>query len=1796
MTQGWGTNGKGSTHAVGRLWLRRIGVTLLATVLAGCLLGLLVWPLLHPRTHLVLLTGSVMGSSEPGAVPADFVLEDFRELIGLRPVLHSSILDEGGPLVLGSLQNPDEMQHLADRLNDRLSGSHDVVLLYVAAHGFTQDGDAWLLAAGADPQSPLGGRYRLASLLAQLRECEAETKVLLLDAGRLDYDPLRGLVENDFPTRLVEQVEQLGDPNLWVLVSHGPGERSHLAPGWRRSVFGNYVASGLKGAADANEDRAVDMAELVQFVGASVSSFVRQTTGGSGQQTPQAAWGGGAISDSSSPVLIAVKKAEKTKAEKESSPDAPLTSSEVEENRAKRDAQDRAERELNSFIVSGIARSTPGGRLGHYASEAARQALAKTFGSFMPAGEGGEAKAPDAKSEGKEKSADKDKDGKAPDGKAGDDKNGKSEDAKSGEQKTKEGASKAAPIVASDSGEEPKVSRAELTGFLNQAWQRRDELLATDRPAARPLDYAPSLWREFEQRLLAIDRKLRTGYIPNSSLDAVNADLQVLLADLDSLAAGRSPEELPAPSLSRRMMEAMPGRALTRVKPRSLALAEYLAREGGRALTAEEAQLAAGLDDLIARGNRVDLEKFVADLKDPGDWYELTVVRQVAARPDLDWRLIQVLLAGLRQGERAATSIPASGPDIRPRIQEADAVWIAAQRRMLHSPSFDRDAVLGQLASARDAYQAILADIASFRAARRMANDVRLRMPDYLAWNAASSMAEFGPTDAALLDLLDKLAALENELRTTSSDGFFTIQQASAALRAAREVVEQPSEPAVIERLLSAPVSIGESWKIQLLLDAPLLTAAERQALIDVAAKVDVALATEIKLPNEAPASRWTVLASPADDELFVTRVRLAYRWFDTVSAGAVPADATSLARRERLTASTGNATPIIGTRARRDLECRQLQDLLRDLPSEIELAAAELGDLSQAGSRQSRREQLWRWKETLALVDPRQNDHLSLAAIATLNNAAAYDRLLWLADRAGNAIGDAPPQDAGYLREILTEYRMAAEMIPRQPSLRGESHDGLEISGPDSVTLTYLLQQDLNYRVRNLTASHQSVWLAVDVDERLVQAASGNLRTVYSWAELNSGSSAPANAVNLLDVVRQRSPTLQLAPGQTAIAPLRITRRGPSNHPSHLVIRAISPDSVARHDVTVKLPPPEDIALTIAGPMTRWTPSPSGIDLLPFPNRVNLFALELANSKPDERKVDLEVFPILATPSVAIPPVPLSESDSQRLRGELALGPSVAEAKTLALPGGGQPVPVPLKKPEVVLPLPPAGAPAAPPAAAPPAAQPPPTPLPNGVLVIVTDQTTKQQTFRQINIAPQRPQRYVRPQVRYRAGRERIEITVSPQDGAQLPPDGVRIHGDLAEPIPTEAERQLDAVLKPGDNEAELFVQVDSEPGGFVTLRLSIDDYPRAMYFRVPISGETSDVPEDLDLLAIRVTELPEGVVYKHPIGTIPVQAAIDAPASGSKNPPLRVEVGLDQNRDRELKGDQTVLLVNDRQVTASLVGVSKPGELEIDAKVGDFIVNVPAAGLGSGRMNVIAHAVFGDKEAWSGPHEISIDGQPPRVSAIEVRPAGNTVIGNPVLVSALADDLGLSGVAKVEAAFDRDRSGKFGPTTVPVGGALGNDGRWTISVPTAGLSSGTYNILVRATDKAGNESAMGRAAVRLVTAEQAELNAKKSNTADITGVVNYGGPQASVPVTLLRDLGLPKAKKKKGKDAPQPPVPVAQTTTDDKGQFKFSKIAPGKYIVTATALIHNKNRDAEAAVAFATPEEVQPVTLTLK
>lgn len=189
-------------------------------------------------------------------------------------------------------------------------------------------------------------------------------------------------------------------------------------------------------------------------------------------------------------------------------------------------------------------------------------------------------------------------------------------------------------------------------------------------------------------------------------------------------------------------------------------------------------------------------------------------------------------------------------------------------------------------------------------------------------------------------------------------------------------------------------------------------------------------------------------------------------------------------------------------------------------------------------------------------------------------------------------------------------------------------------------------------------------------------------------------------------------------------------------------------------------------------------------------------------------------------------------------------------------------------------------------------------------------------------------------------------------------------------------AVRQLEAVLKPPASAAEMHVEANSAVGRVLSLHLSVDDYPRAFYYRVPVSGETSDLPEDADLLAARIVALPKGTIYKPPLASIPVAIEVDAPGAGQTNPALRVEVGID--RDRELAGDETLVLNSDRQVRADLVGIRKAGELQIQTTVRDFTVDVPAAALSNGRANMLVHLVLGDREAWKAE-----DSPPPLATA---------------------------------------------------------------------------------------------------------------------------------------------------------------------------------------------------------------------
>ena len=87
----------------------------------------------------------------------------------------------------------------------------------------------------------------------------------------------------------------------------------------------------------------------------------------------------------------------------------------------------------------------------------------------------------------------------------------------------------------------------------------------------------------------------------------------------------------------------------------------------------------------------------------------------------------------------------------------------------------------------------------------------------------------------------------------------------------------------------------------------------------------------------------------------------------------------------------------------------------------------------------------------------------------------------------------------------------------------------------------------------------------------------------------------------------------------------------------------------------------------------------------------------------------------------------------------------------------------------------------------------------------------------------------------------------------------------EFAEPLPPGTEARLFGLLKPPSYEVNLYAEVPVDSNA-MTLRLTIDDYPRAFTYRVPCSRGSLDLPEELDLLQMRILDMPDGKLFQAP------------------------------------------------------------------------------------------------------------------------------------------------------------------------------------------------------------------------------------------------------------------------------------------------------------------------------------------
>jgi len=294
--------------------IKRVVLTLFVLLLVVILARLIF--VVPPDVHLAALP--IVDYDVQVVCPIPFSAEDMEAFSQTSP--------RAAAVMMRDLETSESITTLASRLQgvaDRqiqtaIARPKDYLILYVSGHGISDDGRAYLLCSDYLRQTE-SGRYPLVDLLRQVQKCPADLKLLILDTVHIGTDPRLGMVFNEFPVLLEEEVKRIDDPAMWVLTANGLLESSHLSYPLRRSVFGHFVTEGLHGAADRNEDGMVDLAELVGFVESGVAGWVDHKSAGREVQQPRLfRCGQGAASPPDEFLLLPIAaRNEETEAEEE---------------------------------------------------------------------------------------------------------------------------------------------------------------------------------------------------------------------------------------------------------------------------------------------------------------------------------------------------------------------------------------------------------------------------------------------------------------------------------------------------------------------------------------------------------------------------------------------------------------------------------------------------------------------------------------------------------------------------------------------------------------------------------------------------------------------------------------------------------------------------------------------------------------------------------------------------------------------------------------------------------------------------------------------------------------------------------------------------------------------------------------------------------------------------------------------------------------------------------------------------------------------------------------------------------------------------------------------------------------------------------------------------------------------------------------------------------------------------------------------------------------------------------------
>ena len=1767
---------------------RRIRLGALALIVlafAGLFWWQLVAPFQHVNAHFLMMSGErsvtqppafdeqnlLMTEAERTFVPPDFVAEDFRAMEPLKSVL-SLKTKTHGTRSEGDLQELLDPRRLSATLEDMTTGDSDVLMLLLSMRTVVEDGEPEFVL-NVHPGFIEHGHCRLEEVLQKVAAIDAAVKLLFVDAGRFLQNPSQGALLNDFPRLLERAVQQTNDDRLWVLVSNQSLERSHISRSLERSVFGWFLTLGLSGAADFNHDWVIDLDELSRFVATEVSEFVRQSTGGAESQSPQLYWGGGTIKTRQVlPVILPVAKNR-------------IESFRVEEPQKWLQASQQLSVSSsyslvpNSPVTFQPNVTIPQSPLTNALISPSSLTSALPLGANIP-GLGTMSVNPASLSkpmanrktpakDGKEKSADpgSDRPTSADPGEAklpGDDKS------------------------SSESANDPKATVALATLFID-TWNLRDQLESGAGEGLNPALAAPQEWRLLVERLLLQGELFRGAGI--SDREKIRRIVQTLHNGLKALTKNESIPYQPdnderTSEVIRRIHTRMNNHPGLAIRPYSFGMAELLARTTGQPINSDIEKAMTKFDQWFDSGTVAEFEEWLEKLGSPmTEFVEVQLARRLAAQPMIGWPTKQIALRVCRIAEKTAALRLDESHWVGPDFNEAEHLRKIGERTLLDQIGHDRESEGSKyLLRALAKYVHAARDFEQIAAAEFLCDDLVSKLPDYVRWRNRSTNAVTGaPESDDLRELVEELSALIARLDMPEPEQISDVQNLAARLGSLRERLEEGIEPdstATTSRSVTLP---GDDLPIEAVLTTSLPSGANRLRMLKSLMDIDRQNVAQVALPHLFPSileqraqtiSDWEWPMRQLELELLVPQIG-AVNVPSIQSEFAELRQAFNQLREARVKSQKdeekANSGDLVWEQYHRF--SNRLKQYYQTWKGQLIISASLKNVSSEIQARKAQRQTLRSVQRGLALLP---TNYIRLDEIANptpmLELLNVYDVLTWHAERYEAYRTGSPRTESSELASTANGCRTQAARLPLQLSMLPVNSPKIKFEGENKLSLEEVVEQTFELPLLWTGTPKTPTWICVHYDKEFVDVKASSEFPV----QLDSTTAYIEPAV-LMD----KLPSFEVSADKPVTLRLAVRRRDGATGEARLICYAVTAGESTRHDIHIVLPTKPTLDLVIEGIAGAYGSSDQRLRLFPFPNHQTDYTLSLINKEPRVRELTLQVLAPLNPVRVRSPHSELSTADLAKLLDNLGPVESLIPRIPVNLPEGTTPVRIPFPKP---VPKPPEKEGAAKPVA----------PLaPHGFVLLISDTKTGNSFVEIVDIAPQRPRRFLHPKVRYDADRERIEISVVPIDPSLMPADGVKVLAEIVPPLSGDAIRELEGFINGPRFECNLFAEVPKSIDRVVALQITVDDYPRGFLYRVPCQRTTSELPEILDAMSASITAPKPMTAFQSPLETLPVELKVDAPDGAFLIPGDKLEVGIDRDNDRDFRTEPVLTLRTDRQVAVRQIAFLPDGHLELTVNVSDFHVEVPASGVRNSNTQLLARLNVSDRIVYSQPIPIVVDGTGPKIQRVRQSPAGPVVAAAPLKIIVSASDNDLSGVAKIELAADIDRNGQISPTAPVIIAEPTPDGSWVADFPTAELKPGPQTVLLRGIDRTGNVGEVTR--LRLMVISKEEATKLSMQPVSVIGLVQF----QDKPIAGIQMSAAPAAPA-----TPPPPGPpttpdlpkIEPTITNEQGQFELKGLIPGKWKIKATGVVRNKTRTVITDLEIKPATPPQPLKMLLK